>query len=257
MKCDHVQELLPLFVGEDLDEERDELVTAHLQSCAECSSSADEYRETRQLLQQFAPPPFSEAVYSGIRQRVLREIGQESAAPTLPQLIALLFPRRITWAAATALLIAVLILVVYFVGNRTNDRRELADRSNAGSKTVSPSSEVNNRPPSPSAGANPGASASRETKIAVMVDRSPQRKNRATPADRTKSVAVNTPDTRATTAGGSSEVRLADPGAVPAHDSATSGKVLRVEMQTKDPNIRIIWFSHQPTQQNSPSSKGI
>ena len=46
--------------------------------------SADEYRETRQLLQLFAPPPFSEAVYAGIRQRVLREIGRESSAPTLP-----------------------------------------------------------------------------------------------------------------------------------------------------------------------------
>jgi hypothetical protein len=38
-----------------------------------------------------------------------------------------------------------------------------------------------------------------------------------------------------------------------------SEKTLRVEMQTKDRNIRIIWFSNQLTKQDSPSesSKGI
>ena len=51
---------------------------------------------------------------------------------------------------------------------------------------------------------------------------------------------------------------LAEPDAASARDSATSGNVLRVEMQTNDPNIRIIWFTPQPTKQNSPNkfSKG-
>jgi hypothetical protein len=52
---------------------------------------------------------------------------------------------------------------------------------------------------------------------------------------------------------------LAEPDVVPARDPAISEKTLRVEMQTKDPNIRIIWFTPQPTKQASPSkfSKGI
>ncbi len=41
--------------------------------------------------------------------------------------------------------------------------------------------------------------------------------------------------------------------AVPAGESARPEKTLRVEMQTKDPNIRIIWFSRSP---NSKFSKG-
>jgi hypothetical protein len=46
---------------------------------------------------------------------------------------------------------------------------------------------------------------------------------------------------------------------VPVRDSSQTEKALRVEIQTKDPNIRIIWFSAQPTKQDSPnkSSKGI
>jgi hypothetical protein len=50
---------------------------------------------------------------------------------------------------------------------------------------------------------------------------------------------------------------LASPNKVPARDPAASEKTLRVEMQTKNPNVRIIWFAHQPIQQDSPGSKGI
>jgi hypothetical protein len=41
--------------------------------------------------------------------------------------------------------------------------------------------------------------------------------------------------------------------------SATSEKTLRLELQTNDPNIRIIWFSHKRGNEGSPgeSSKGF
>jgi hypothetical protein len=51
------------------------------------------------------------------------------------------------------------------------------------------------------------------------------------------------------------------PNAVPAtfDTSVSSRKPMRVEMQTRDPNIRIIWFSQPPANEGSPneSSKGI
>src|SRR5688572_19327466 len=115
MNCNHVLELLPLYVGGDLEEKRAKLITAHVQACAVCAGSADEYRETRQLVQQFAPPQFSEAVYTVIRQSVLREVGRESISPTLPQLVASWFRMRLTWAVAPALLIAVSVLAFYFI----------------------------------------------------------------------------------------------------------------------------------------------
>jgi hypothetical protein len=275
MNCKHVQELLPLFVGGDLEPKRAKLVTSHVQSCAECSSAADEYRETRQLLQLFAPPPFSDAVYTGIRQRVLREIGQETTAPALPQLVASLFRPRIRWAVATALLLAVSVFAFYFVANQMNDRQELAGpgavdqvtrdeeayaQSGGNSLGVlpAPSSTPNNGPPVTRTGRNTRA----EFTFARSLDRADQsqRQKSTQAAVARKSIEVNAPDARTPTYKASPESNnLAEPDAVPARDPVTTEKTLRVEMQTKDPNIRIIWFSHQHTQEDSPNkpSKGI
>jgi hypothetical protein len=71
---------------------------------------------------------------------------------------------------------------------------------------------------------------------------------------------VKTPDAEAMIGQASPERPIpAEPDALPARDFSTSEKTLRVEMQTKDRNIRIIWFSPQPIKHDSPikSSEGI
>lgn len=257
MNCKLVQELLPLYVGRDLEEKRAQMVTAHVQSCAECAGSADEYREARQLLQQFAPPPFSEAVYAGIRQRVLRDIERESTVPGLSRLLESLFRPRLRWAVATALLLAVSVFAFYLIANRANDRRQVTDSGKVAGPT-SPSIKERERPLLASTGRNTGAG----TTIAGSVDRARQSQRRKSPgvaAARTASIALNTPDTRTMTAEAAPvDSNLGEPDAASVRGPATSGKTLRVEMQTKDPNIRIIWFAHQPTKQDSPTkfSKG-
>jgi hypothetical protein len=258
MNCKLVQELLPLYVGRDLEEKRAQMVTAHVQSCAECAGSAEEYRETRQLLQQFAPPPFSEAVYAGIRQRVLRDIERGATVPGLSRLLESVFWPRIRWAIATALLLAVSVFAFYFIANRANDRQQVADSGRTVDKPTSSSIKESQRPLLASPGQNPGAG----TTIAGSVDRSRQSQRRKSPgvaAERTASVALSTPGTRSMTAEAAPEGNnLGEPDAASVRDPATSGKTLRVEMQTKDPNIRIIWFAHQPTKQDFPTkfSKG-
>ena len=264
MNCKDVQELLPLYVGRDLEERRAKLVKAHVQSCVECAGWADEYRETHQLLQQFAPPPFSEAVYAGIRQRVFREIEREAAAPGLSRLLESLFRPRLRWALATALLLAVSLFALYFIASRNanlmNDRQQLADRSKVAAPTSTSMKE--NKGPS-SVSVSIGRNARAGATIAGSVNRMPQaqrRKRSGVVADRTRSLAMTTPESRpmtAQTVPASND--LAEPDAVPTRDPATSEKTLRVEMQTRDPNIRIIWFAPQPTKQDSPGkfSKGI
>ncbi len=288
MNCKHVQELLPLYVGHDLEEKRANLVTAHVQSCAPCASSADEYRKSRQLLQLFAPPLFSETVYAEIRQRVLRDIERESNTPTLAQLFASLFRPRIRWAVATALLLAVSVLAFYFIANRRptlkDARQQVADtgrtldrttpdqqpnaRSQDHEPAVSPSSssKESDGPRWASTGASTGRHMGADATIAGIAGsvhathQSPRRKSLRAAGDRAGSVAVNTADTRSIAGEASPEGNsLAEPDAVLAHDPATSEKTLRVEMQTKDRNIRIIWFSPQRSKQDSPgkSSQGI
>jgi hypothetical protein len=269
MNCKHIQELLPLYVGRDLEEKRAELVKAHVQSCAECVRLAEEYGEAQQMLRLFEPPPFGEAVYAGIRQRVLREIGRESTAPALPRLVASLFRPRIRWAVATALLLAVSVVAFYLVADRRGGRQQVADRSRAADQTrpperqsvrplggesaVSPSSSGKQSDGPPLASTDRGAGA--DTTIAGSVDRTYQaqrRKSRGAAAARARSVAASTPDARSMTAGASPESNnLAGPDAVAARAPVISEKTLRVEMQTKDPNIRIIWISRQQTKQDS------
>ena len=250
MNCKQVQELLPLYAGRDLEKRRARLVTAHVQSCAECAGAAAEYHQTRQLLQEFAPPSFSEADFAEIRQRVLREIEGEANTPGLSRLFASLFRPRLSWAVATALLIAVSVFAFYFIANSGNDRRPLAgvQPPSQGPATAS-SSPVIPRPREETGPSfkNTNKSKGADTAIGGSGDHtrpSQRRKGPGLTADRQTTVAVNAPDTRSTTGVASPKGNnLAEPDAVPGLAPATSEKMLRVEMQTKDPNIRIIWFS--------------
>jgi hypothetical protein len=258
MNCKDVQELLPLYVGRDLEERRAQMVTAHVRSCAACAGLADEYRETRQLLQQFAPPPVSDAVYAGIRRRVLREIGREANPRTLPNFVASLFRPRLPWAVATALLLAVSVFALYSIANRKTDPKDRQQLADSRGKAVGPASSSIKE----SEGVTPASTVKNVGPVQGLADsthQSQRRKSSGTAADRTRSGALNTPDAPTMSAqnlpDGSSRF---EPETVPAGDSATSDKTLRVEIQTKDPNIRIIWFTHQPIKQDSPNkfSKG-
>lgn len=270
MNCKHVQELLPLYVGRDLGAKRAQMIAEHVQSCAECAGSVEEYRETRQLLQEFAPPLFREAVYDGIRQNVLREIGshaRESLRPTLTQSILTLFQTRPRWAVASALLVVLGVSAFYFIarrpGNLKNGGQQVA-------KSVDPVEvpKPDQKPPSQGTGApqtSPGKgnnhkNTGAQPTTARSVDSTHEAKRRKSPGpvvDRPGSVALNMsapgPSNAQTLPNGRTE-----PDAESILDPAAR-KTLRVEIQTRDPNIRIIWFSPQPTKQDSPGkfSKGI
>jgi hypothetical protein len=256
MNCKQVQELLPLYASHDLEERREQLVAAHIQSCAECAGAADEYRETRQLLQDFASPAFSEGVYAGIRQRVLREIEAESTAPPLPQLLASLFRPRLTWAVASALLIVISLFAIYFVANWRNDQHELTDKSPA---TVQPPVKDHVDPGSQheTQAARPSPSNERLKDERLVDARQPRKKSRDGITESATNVAAIAPDAKSTAGNTSTQTNNLPERLFPAHSSAASEKTLRVEIQTKDPNIRIIWFSQQEPKPVVPNSKGI
>ena len=244
MNCKHVQELLPLYVGRDLEEKRAQMVMAHVQSCVACTGSADEYRETRQLIKQFAPPPVSDAVYAGIRQRVLREIEQE--APGVSRLLDSLFRPRLRWAVATALALAVSVFALYFIANRRNNQQQVAGSG----RTL----DVPTSPAIRGVDVRPVQKRDPVQGLAGITHQSLRRKSSGAAADRSRSTTVNSTGPQSMSAQTlPNENNTFEADAVPAGDSAAPEKTLRVEMQTRDPNIRIIWFSHPP---NSKFSKG-
>jgi hypothetical protein len=256
MNCKQAEELLPLYAGCDLEEKRTTLVTEHVQTCAACARVADEYRESVQLTEQFAPPIFSEAVYAAIRQRVMREIEAEAMAPAWSQTIANFFRPRLTWAIAGLLLIAVSLFAFYFIMNRQNDGPQLADKPPSkvqpGGKEDSNSGSQGNR-----ADLSPSVKTGRKKQPMAGVLQPQRKRSRDTLADRMKTVGAKSPDAMSTANNVSPQPSsLPEPMVFPHHDSATLVKTLRVEIQTKDPKIRIIWFVQQETKPVIPSSKG-
>jgi hypothetical protein len=248
MNCKQVNELLPLHAGGDLEEKRELRVAAHLESCADCAFAASEYRETRQMLKEFAPPAFSDGVYAGIRQRVWREIESESSAATWSQTVAGLFRPRLAWAVAGALLIAISVSALYFFADRQSNQNQLAIDNPA-----SGAPQVDDQKTSQSSRENQTVTSRQQQENGrppQAIPRPQRRRDRdmiAKAGSPPKSPSMN-PEAP------SSENTSVNPEAFSAPDSE---KVLRVEMQTKDPNIRIIWFTPQEPKPSSRNSKGI
>ena len=257
MNCIQAEELLPLYAGRDLDEKRATLVTEHLQTCAACARVADEYRESVQLTGQIAPPVFSEAVYARIRERVLREIETDAIAPAWSQTIASFFRPRLTWAIASVLLIVVSMFAIYFIMNKGNDEQQMAGKMPAkvqpGTDEHSNSGPQGEKQPDLPRPVNTGG---KKQQLAGVPG--PHRKrSRDTVSDRMIIVGPKSADAMSTANNVSPEPSsLPEPMMLPHRDSAALGKTLRVEMQTKDPKIRIIWFVQQETKPVIPSSKG-
>lgn len=239
MNCKHVQELLPLHVGGDLEAKRAQLVNAHTQTCAECNAAAEAYRSSRRLMQQFAPPQFSESVYAELRQNVLREISHQPNRVSLSELIAGLFQPRWTWVAATAVLILVLGLAI-LVGPRKSVESNLETKVEDPSVAPTPVSPLKDR-----------------VKLALNARVSSPTVRWNSTASRAQRVVHSTRVMKTGVSVETARHRLMPKS--PNNSEPTLEKTVRLEMQTKDPNIRIIWFTHQRPEENLPgeSSKGF
>lgn len=235
MNCNQAQELLPLFAGRDLEEKQATLVADHVESCEACANSAKEYRQAQQMVRLFAPPPFSQEDYAGMRRGVLREIEQGRTAvivPTLPQLLGNMFRPRIRWAIATALVLAVSAFAFYFMANKKNDGQQIV--INGGDAYPGPVVV----PLNPPAGDQP-------VPLSVPPD-SPQPVKVLKAGGGTRSMNKRVMTSLRTP-------RVAQPDRFSGDVPAFSEKTTRVEIQTKDPNIRIIWFSPRPTKRDAPN----
>ncbi|HKO97962.1 MAG TPA: zf-HC2 domain-containing protein [Pyrinomonadaceae bacterium] len=252
MNCNNVQDLLPLYVGGDLDAEKMRLVTTHVRSCSTCGVSADEYRKSFRMVQSFVPPSFSEELYSGIRQQVLREIRRDPILPrawTLGDVIPSVFRLNPRWAVvSSALLLAMAIGALFFLGD--NQRNQVVktgveSKSPASTPSITPSSkeqdEVRAAVPSTMGQRATRRSALHNGRIKHITPRAP------VVDEGNRDLATNNSARQAPTV--FPTVTGTDPLAVSV-PATTPEKPLRVEMQTNDRNIRIIWFSYPNTKQD-------
>lgn len=229
MNCKQAQEMLPLYAGRDLDENRARLLTQHLQSCADCARCAEEYESAFHLTQQFATPVFSDHVYAGIRRRVLQQIDEEPTARTLPALIGGWWRPRLAWALASAFVLALALFAFYFVASRRLQHEEVAIKRG----TISQPGQGNQSPAPPvkQTAATPYSSPNQTQPKRVTIRRPMRPSSPAKVNDSQLQIAKLS-------------LRVSDAAdTLPNSDATAAARALRVEMQTKDPNIRIIWFS--------------
>jgi putative zinc finger protein len=255
MNCKYVEPLLSLYVGRDLEEEHSRLVAAHLQSCKECTLAADEYAAAGQLLHGYEPPFFSDEIYGSIREQVLNEIKRKPRAVVSPghfsQLFLALVQPRMRWVTA-ALLLAIAVTALYLsrkpsrqqpndeqVAVRTGEPNQAGSGSDARSKTTDHSA----------------ASTSSSNDGPVLVA-SPPRQTSGKREANGGLVAANPLRKTDTKPDSSTNDREAQ-GALGLSQSTSAPAPLRVEMQTNDRNIRIIWLSGQrPDAGGTQNSKG-
>jgi hypothetical protein len=253
MNCKQVEKLLPLFGSDDLSARLQQPLSRHLKSCASCAAAAGDYRQSSELLQEFAVPVFSDDLFAEMRRNVWQQIKAEPAHRSLTEMLrAWLHPpiAPMVWAAAIALLVAVLAGGIYFMGRGVSAPPPIARPLQPEAFHGTP--EGASHTEKPTAPLSPGER--RRDQRQADFGRSRPRLNRLDrrAPDLTPSLALNSPDAATSKREGSQVNSSFDPRA------AVSGseKTLRLEMQTRNPNIRIIWFTQKEPKSLSPNSKG-
>jgi hypothetical protein len=245
MRCAQAEKLIPLFVGDDLPVEQTVELRDHLESCAQCQRLVVEFEESRNWLINFAAPEFDEATLDGMRDHVLEEIGRSEKRPGLAEWILPGWNPRFAFAASMALLllIAASALIIYRQqkspmakpGETASDNRESRPEAPPGID------RENRRPSNESKVANTRPGSNKPARKSFKPDLNEPPQVGIQPIEPEPVLIAQTPAT--------DQPVNPEPST---NDLAENRKMLRIEIQTADPNIRIIWFA--PKSDTSPTT---
>lgn len=254
LNCKRAIPMIPLYVAGDLENASERAVAGHLEGCESCRQLADDFAESSSLLSQAcAPPPFDADFYSGIREAVLTEIAREQR-PARPSFF------RWPWAyasAVAAIVIVVGVLLLVHFGRTSAEAPAglaVAPPPPSDSRPVNPEEAKSPTPqsPEPQQGAAPVGleTPRRRSRNYPLRDGSA---NRSQPVPQSDAVAATEPSVDQTKAIAAAMTKVTPtlPGsATSVVGSASSplgrasvSQVPRIEIQTADPNIRIIWLA--------------
>ena len=256
MNCERNERLLSLHAGGDLPDGQAHALAAHLQACDACSRLASDFAAGRELLGLHEPPEFDAAFFDRIRQNVLREIDDAPPPPAFARLTAILFGRR---ALALAACVAFLVVVAGSLALYLRERREGAGsgpRQLAGSpletQTKTPAPAINS--PAiraderrPKTTATIAAPTPHRRQFVANFPRAPRAKRDARMAEPAtpqlpEAAATRDPQMDNAASRGDETEAMSEVAVVAA---PAERKMLRIELQTGDPNVRIIWLSPQ------------
>ena len=251
MECSKVKKLLSLYVASDLEDDLLSAVSLHLRSCHPCSRLADEYRESQGWLRSYAPPDFDRTFYDGVRSAVLEEINRSAAAPVFPwQFPFQSLRRRLTLAAPVVLLLAASVLAIYTALDRVNLDATHNRLTAVGTRGPEKPVEIEDK-----SAPRSGNKSTRTPLLAASPSRRTPRISaaRKMPKCAALSTEAGTEIVRALPSiaqlsAASAEQRISEEAFASTAGATTGQETTRIEIQTSDPNIRIIWFAPKGTE---------
>lgn len=233
MNCRRVQALLPLHAGADLAARESEGVRIHLETCAACRTLAEEFAASGAWLQAAPPPEFDEAFLAALRADVQQAIAQTESKPIWVERWLPVLNWRWAWAPVLALILLAIAL---------NWQRQRALPNAQPPQTLAGRASGQAKPPAPPEHERP----------------TPELNHFAVgPGTRHKQVRGSrfprndvAPLQELTARGESPQPKVA---AVGESMLAATPVMTRIEIQTADPNIRIIWLISKPQDATNPA----
>jgi hypothetical protein len=228
MDCRRIKLLIPLFVGGDLSEAEAERAREHLRSCADCRSLTAEFEASQKWFRQ-AEPDFDEGFLRDFKRDVLQDVYKLKRQPRPWWPLAGFFNNRLSLVGSAAALLLFALVAFYALRNTqesgvSNDPQRAsipAKKEGATDKTAEISPDTTARPASDTV--------------------RPRRTHHA----RAKKAAQRQDTTEMIT----SRVEYLK-------EDEASEQFIKTEIETSDPNIRIIWLHpKEPEQgQSNPST---
>jgi hypothetical protein len=226
MNCTRIEKLIPLYVSGDLKAPVIDEVRRHAEICAHCREIVADFEESQSWLREFVTPKFDESVFDDLRDAVRREMAQPAPSPSFIGLFASFWNPRLVIGGSLALIILIAGLVLYTSQSKSPHQNPIAivDKDDKDAK-IEGTPEIKNAAV-PRSEQNPKTFGRTRRPAGHAARLSPSSRNRLQNAD----IAIN-----------QSTNQDRDP------------EMLRIEIQTADPNIRIIWLA--PKDQDLSSTR--
>lgn len=248
MNCRRVEKLIPLYVEGDVEARASEQIALHLEWCGRCNWLADEFRESQNSLRSTQPPEFDEAFLDSFKAGALKLIAEANAKPSLLSSLMQQWSRRQVFALAGAMMIIVAVVVFYVYQASTNGRLEVAEttRTPEQNDTLTPDSQpAPGKAPDTGRATGAGLKELQRSKYHASVKPRVGRPMLSTEP-------LGSPLPTQISRLGDSGAGSFEPSVEPSGNGDDLPPMLRIEIQTSDPNIRIIWFA--PKEIESPGT---
>ncbi len=225
MNCSQIEKFLPLFISTDLEPNQSAIVAAHLANCAACQIEAERLSVSQNWLQNLAAPEFSETQFAQMRANVFAQIETAGAQ----KIVRPWFGWQLKFGMAAVALLVVIVTALITIRQSSSQIVSVAQR-----EFPNPSNPV-----ATASGTMPRAVASRLTTRTKKFVKRIGARTASTPLI-TETIAPSKESQIDNTALAGKLPALQVPNEQPQNDAP---EMLRIEIQTADPNIKIIWLT--------------